>query len=161
MGLEYPHRIGTAAHAFSHTLDRVGACRGGDVSFKRFSRPKGCPSCNRGTNPESRVYSKGRTSSRRAARGVWTSKVLRRFLLCRRGRDQLFLCSQMERCSGKPSSPSIWHSRRVLPNGCLRIVYAARIGHCRACPLRPQCQRSGKSSPLTATGQCYLPAPLS
>ncbi len=36
--------------------------------------------------------------------------------------------------------------RRVLPNGSLRIVYAARIDHCRACPLRQQCQRSRKSS---------------
>jgi hypothetical protein len=36
--------------------------------------------------------------------------------------------------------------RRLLPNGSLRIVYAARIGHCRACPLRSQCQGSRRSS---------------
>jgi hypothetical protein len=29
-----------------------------------------------------------------------------------------------------------------IPNGSLRILYAARIGHCRSCPLRAQCQES-------------------
>jgi hypothetical protein len=33
--------------------------------------------------------------------------------------------------------------RRPERNGSLRVLYAARIGHCRPCPLRAQCQESG------------------
>ena len=36
--------------------------------------------------------------------------------------------------------------RRPERDGTLRIVYTARIGHCRACPLREQCQWHGTSS---------------
>jgi hypothetical protein len=36
--------------------------------------------------------------------------------------------------------------RRPERDGSLRILYAARIGHCRSCPLRAQCQES--STPL-------------
>jgi len=32
--------------------------------------------------------------------------------------------------------------RRPERDGSLRILYAARIGHCRSCPLREQCQES-------------------
>jgi len=32
--------------------------------------------------------------------------------------------------------------RRPERNGSLRVLYAARIGHCRSCPLRAQCQES-------------------
>jgi hypothetical protein len=32
--------------------------------------------------------------------------------------------------------------RRSEREGCVRLLYAARIGHCRACPLRAQCQES-------------------
>jgi hypothetical protein len=32
--------------------------------------------------------------------------------------------------------------RRLECNGSLRVLYAARIGHCRDCPLRSQCQES-------------------
>jgi hypothetical protein len=32
--------------------------------------------------------------------------------------------------------------RRPERNGSLRVLYAASIGHCRACPLRAQCQES-------------------
>jgi hypothetical protein len=32
--------------------------------------------------------------------------------------------------------------RRLERDGSLRLLYAARIGHCRACPLRAQCQES-------------------
>jgi hypothetical protein len=35
--------------------------------------------------------------------------------------------------------------RRLERNGSLRVLYAARIGHCRGCPLRPQCQESSSS----------------
>jgi hypothetical protein len=33
--------------------------------------------------------------------------------------------------------------RRQERDGSVRVLYAARIAHCRACPLRPQCQESG------------------
>lgn len=35
--------------------------------------------------------------------------------------------------------------RRPERNGSLRVLYAARIGHCRSCSLRAQCQESGSS----------------
>ncbi len=35
--------------------------------------------------------------------------------------------------------------RRSERDGSLRVLYAARIGHCRACPLRSQCQQSSSS----------------
>jgi hypothetical protein len=35
--------------------------------------------------------------------------------------------------------------RRAERDGSLRVLYAARIGHCRACPLRAQCQESKES----------------
>ena len=36
--------------------------------------------------------------------------------------------------------------RRLERNGSLRLVYAARIGHCRSCPLREQCQGHGSQT---------------
>lgn len=38
--------------------------------------------------------------------------------------------------------PLYLQERRPERDGSLRILYAARIGHCRACPLRSQCQES-------------------
>jgi hypothetical protein len=38
--------------------------------------------------------------------------------------------------------PLYLQERRPERDGSLRLLYAARIGHCRACPLRPQCQES-------------------
>jgi hypothetical protein len=39
--------------------------------------------------------------------------------------------------------PLYVQERRPERNGSLRVLYAARIGHCRPCPLREQCQESG------------------
>jgi hypothetical protein len=36
--------------------------------------------------------------------------------------------------------------RRLERNGCLRLLYAARIGHCRPCPLRERCQGHGSNT---------------
>jgi hypothetical protein len=36
--------------------------------------------------------------------------------------------------------------RRFEPNGSLRLLYVARIAHCRACPLREQCQGHGSQT---------------
>jgi hypothetical protein len=38
--------------------------------------------------------------------------------------------------------PLYLQERRPERNGSLRVLYAARIGHCRSCPLRAQCQES-------------------
>lgn len=38
--------------------------------------------------------------------------------------------------------PLYLQERRPERDGCVRLLYAARIGHCRACPLRVQCQES-------------------
>ncbi|HLZ60996.1 MAG TPA: hypothetical protein VKR06_28940 [Ktedonosporobacter sp.] len=40
------------------------------------------------------------------------------------------------------SHPLYPQERRPEHDGSLRILYAARIGHCRSCPLRAQCQES-------------------
>ena len=39
--------------------------------------------------------------------------------------------------------PLYAQERRPECNGSLRVLYAARIGHCRSCPLRDRCQESG------------------
>jgi hypothetical protein len=41
--------------------------------------------------------------------------------------------------------PLYLQERRPERDGSLRVLYAARIGHCRVCPLRPQCQESAES----------------
>ena len=38
--------------------------------------------------------------------------------------------------------PLYLQERRLERNGSIRVLYAARIGHCRSCPLRAQCQES-------------------
>jgi hypothetical protein len=41
--------------------------------------------------------------------------------------------------------PLYLQERRPERDGSLRILYAARIGHCRSCPLRAQCQESSST----------------
>ena len=41
--------------------------------------------------------------------------------------------------------PLYAQERRAERDGSLRVLYAARIGHCRCCPLRSQCQESSSS----------------
>ena len=53
-----------------------------------------------------------------------------------------FLCNLMERCVAPPITHSTSRSGVPPRDGSLRILYAARIGHCRSCPLRAQCQES-------------------
>jgi hypothetical protein len=48
----------------------------------------------------------------------------------------------MEASVALPTIRSISRARRPERDGTLRLLYAARIGHCRACPLRAQCQES-------------------
>jgi hypothetical protein len=42
--------------------------------------------------------------------------------------------------------------RRPERNGSLRVLYAARIAHCRACDLRPQCQGYGAHTRKPCSG---------
>ena len=42
--------------------------------------------------------------------------------------------------------PLYAQERRPEHDGSLRVLYAARIGHCRACPLRERCQESGMAT---------------
>ena len=53
-----------------------------------------------------------------------------------------FLHNLMGACDVLPIIPSISRSGVPPRDGSLRLLYAARIGHCRACPLRVQCQES-------------------
>jgi hypothetical protein len=45
----------------------------------------------------------------------------------------------MGHCAVPASQPLYAQERRSERDGSVRVVYAARIGHCRACPLRQSC----------------------
>jgi len=47
--------------------------------------------------------------------------------------------------------------RRPERNGSLRVLYAARIGHCRTCPLRVQCQESSTTSKPRRVSAVFWP----
>lgn len=49
--------------------------------------------------------------------------------------------------------------RRPERNGSLRILYAARISHCRACSLREQCQESATTIKARQVSAVYWPLP--
>lgn len=55
---------------------------------------------------------------------------------------QLLFHNRTEHCVAPLTIPCIRKSGAPPRNGSLRILYAARIGHCRSCPLRTQCQES-------------------
>src|SRR5258708_16506297 len=44
------------------------------------------------------------------------------------------------------SQPLYAQERRPERDGSVRVLYAARVGHCRACPLREQCQGYGTAT---------------
>jgi hypothetical protein len=59
------------------------------------------------------------------------------------------------RCpAGRPLYPQ---ERRPEPNGSLRVLYAARIGHCRACLLREHCQESPTTLKARRVSAVYWP----
>jgi hypothetical protein len=47
--------------------------------------------------------------------------------------------------------------RRLERDGSLRVLYAARIGHCRSCPLRSQCQESGSPTKTRRVSAVFWP----
>jgi hypothetical protein len=47
--------------------------------------------------------------------------------------------------------------RRPERDGSLRVLYAARIGHCRSCPLRSQCQESGSTTKPRRVSAVFWP----
>jgi hypothetical protein len=53
--------------------------------------------------------------------------------------------------------PLYAQERRPERNGSLRVLYAARIGHCRACPLREQCQESATTLTARRVSVVYWP----
>jgi hypothetical protein len=57
------------------------------------------------------------------------------------GADFALLSDGTLRCPA--DHPLYPQERRVERDGSVRVLYAARIGHCRACPLRAQCQEHG------------------
>jgi hypothetical protein len=55
--------------------------------------------------------------------------------------------------------PLYAQERRQERNGSLRVLYAARIGHCRSCPLREQCQESATTIKARRVSAVYWPIP--
>ena len=55
--------------------------------------------------------------------------------------------------------PLYLQERRLERNGSLRVLYAARIGHCRPCPLREQCQESGSTKKPRRVSAVFWPRP--
>jgi hypothetical protein len=53
--------------------------------------------------------------------------------------------------------PLYAQERRKEANGSLRVLYAARIGHCRPCPLREQCQESATTLKARRVSAVYWP----
>ncbi len=53
--------------------------------------------------------------------------------------------------------PLYAQERRSERNGSLRVLYAARIGHCRSCPLRKQCQESATTIKARRVSAVYWP----
>jgi hypothetical protein len=54
--------------------------------------------------------------------------------------------------------PLTVQERRPEPNGSLRMVYGARLCHCRPCPLRAQCQESATTSKPRQVSAVFWPA---
>jgi hypothetical protein len=48
--------------------------------------------------------------------------------------------------------------RRPERDGSVRVLYAARIGHCRSCPLRAQCQESATTRKARRVSAVYWPS---
>jgi hypothetical protein len=69
----------------------------------------------------------------------------------------LLLFSQMERCAVQQAIPCMRQPRRLERNGSLRVLYAARIGHCRSCPLREHCQESGTTIKARRVSAVFWP----
>src|SRR5207247_1197599 len=55
--------------------------------------------------------------------------------------------------------PLFVQERRPERNGSLRVLYAARIGQCRPCPLREQCQESGTTLKPRRVSAVFWPRP--
>jgi hypothetical protein len=55
--------------------------------------------------------------------------------------------------------PLYAQERRPERNGSLRVLYAARIGHCRACSLREQCQEKASTIKARRVSAVYWPLP--
>jgi hypothetical protein len=53
--------------------------------------------------------------------------------------------------------PLYVQERRPERNGSLRVLYAARIGHCRPCPLREQCQESATTKKPRRVSAVFWP----
>lgn len=55
--------------------------------------------------------------------------------------------------------PLFVQERRPERNGSLRVLYAARIGHCRPCPLREHCQEAGATKKPRRVSAVFWPRP--
>lgn len=61
-------------------------------------------------------------------------------------RERTLLSSPTEHCSVQQARSCTRAVQRTEHDGSLRLLYAARIGDCRVCPLREQCQWHGRKT---------------
>jgi len=71
------------------------------------------------------------------------------------GADFSLQSDGMLRCPA--GRPLYAQEHRPERDGSLRVLYAARIGHCRACPLREQCQESATTLKARRVSAVYWP----
>ncbi len=71
------------------------------------------------------------------------------------GADFRLLSDGTLRCPAE--CPLYAQERRPERNGSLRVLYAARIGHCRSCSLREQCQESATTLKARRVSAVYWP----
>src|SRR5260370_29518252 len=69
----------------------------------------------------------------------------------------LLLCSPMGRCAVPLIVRCIHKNGVPPPEGSIPVLYSARIGHCRPCPLRSQCQESHSSVKPRPVSAVFLP----
>ena len=74
--------------------------------------------------------------------------------------EPISLYSPMGLCAVQASQPLYAQERRPERNGSLRVLYAARIGHCRACSLREQCQESATTFKARRKSRRLLASPF-
>jgi hypothetical protein len=66
-------------------------------------------------------------------------------------------CNPMARCVARRAIRCMCKNAGKTHNGSLRVLYTARIGHCRPCPLREQCQEASTTKKPRRVSAVFWP----